>query len=92
MVDAPPTVEVRSLMTQSLVQQLDLPQAKFILTTANGRGPIFAASERTIWKLIPRPFQQQVDELLQGQQYVDALALLEQIDSIPHDEKVSNTS
>ena len=71
-----------------MVQQLQLPHAKFILTTANGRGPLFAASDRTIWRLIPRHFQRQVEELLHGQQFVDALALLDQIDSIPQDEKV----
>ena len=81
------SIEVRNLATQSLVQQFDLPRANLMISAAQSRGSLFIASDRQIWRLRAVDAKRQLQDLVDRHEYNDAIQLLEQLDSLPHDEK-----
>jgi hypothetical protein len=86
------TVEIRNILTQALVQQFELPHVKCLSNNANGRGPIYIASERSVWRLSSVSFTRQVDQLVEQTNFDEALSLMNQIDSMASDEKVNKSS
>ncbi|KAJ1951827.1 Vacuolar morphogenesis protein 6 [Linderina pennispora] len=81
-------VEVRNIATQALVQTLLLSEEE-PLRALNGAGgkQVWAIGQRTVWRLMPAPIEQQVEEVLKAGQYDEALSLVAQADNILEDEK-----
>ncbi|KAI9500281.1 hypothetical protein BX070DRAFT_230506 [Coemansia spiralis] len=81
-------VEVRNIATQALVQSLFL-QDEQPLHVFNGSGgkQVWAVGMHTVWRLIPIPIQQQVEDVLNAGQYDEALSLVAQSDNILESEK-----
>jgi hypothetical protein len=82
------SVEIRNIATQALVQRLHLPGAHLICNSSNGRGPVYVASDKSVWRLDPVSFGKQVDQLIESKEFDEAYSLLDQISSLPSDEKV----
>jgi hypothetical protein len=80
-------VEIRHLTTQFLVQQIDLPNVHRLCTTSNGRGPVYVANDKNVWRLSPVSFMRQIDQLVEAKAFNEAIRLLEQLDSLAADEK-----
>ncbi|GES94690.1 vam6/Vps39-like protein [Rhizophagus clarus] len=72
----PKHVEVRNIVTQTLVQTFDLPQARLI----NQGKYLYVASTNTVWRFIPLNFEKQIDQLVEKNEFEEALSLAEQID------------
>ncbi|KAJ2384734.1 Vacuolar morphogenesis protein 6, partial [Coemansia sp. RSA 2559] len=81
-------VEVRNIATQALVQSLFLAEEQ-PLHVFNGSGgkQVWAIGLNTVWRLIPIPIQQQVEDVLVAAQYDEALSLVAQSDNILESEK-----
>ncbi|KAJ2556243.1 Vacuolar morphogenesis protein 6 [Coemansia sp. RSA 1933] len=81
-------VEVRNIATQALVQSLFLAEEQ-PLNVFNGSGgkQVWAVGLNTVWRLIPIPIQQQVEDVLVAGQYDEALSLVAQSDNILESEK-----
>ncbi|KAJ1972568.1 Vacuolar morphogenesis protein 6, partial [Dimargaris verticillata] len=72
-------LEVRNLDTQALVQEIALPMP---VTRISSGKLLYVAAEHTVWRLMPLPYQVQVAQLLQRQEYVEALSYIDQAESI----------
>ncbi|CAG8539118.1 8928_t:CDS:10, partial [Acaulospora morrowiae] len=79
----PKHVEVRNIMTQTLVQTVELPQARFI----NKGKYLYVASYNSVWRFISLNFEKQIDQLVAQYQYEEAISLTKQIESILLDDK-----
>ncbi|KAJ1823403.1 Vacuolar morphogenesis protein 6 [Coemansia sp. RSA 2675] len=86
--DTRTNVEVRNIGTQALVQHLFLPD-EVPMQVFNGSGgkQVWAFGRHTVWRLIPVPIQQQVEDVLAAGQYDEALSLVSRSDSILESEK-----
>ena len=80
-------IEIRNVSTASLIQQIELDKAAFLCSSFDGKGPVYVAAESMLWQLSPVSAGQQVDELVDTDKYDDAIDLLDQMDSLPSDEK-----
>ncbi|CAG8564725.1 9381_t:CDS:10, partial [Ambispora gerdemannii] len=80
----PKHVEVRNIVTQTLVQMVELPQARLI----NGGKYLYIANNSTVWRFIPYNFEKQIDQLVEQSEYEEAISLTEQIEPILLDDKV----
>ncbi|RIB02187.1 vacuolar sorting protein 39 domain 2-domain-containing protein [Gigaspora rosea] len=74
----PKHVEVRNVETQTLVQTVELPQARLI----NQGKYLYIASFTSVWRFIPFNFDKQIDQLVDQHQYEEAISLTEQIEPI----------
>ncbi|CAG8620842.1 4772_t:CDS:10 [Paraglomus brasilianum] len=79
----PKHVEVRNILTQTLVQTIELLHARFI----NAGKYLYIASHSTVWRFIPYNFEKQarnepIDQLVEQMEYVEAISLTMQIDTI----------
>ncbi|KAJ1661036.1 Vacuolar morphogenesis protein 6 [Dispira simplex] len=72
-------VEIRSLVTQTLVQQLAIQEPALRITQGK---LVYVAAHHTIWRLLPLPYPIQVVQLLQHHEYVEALNFVDQSDAI----------
>ncbi|KAJ2379115.1 Vacuolar morphogenesis protein 6 [Coemansia sp. RSA 2607] len=81
-------VEVRNIATQALVQSLYLSEeAPTGIINGSGGKQVWAIGSHTVWRLMPVPIQQQVEEVLSAGQYDEAISLVAQSDSILESEK-----
>ncbi|KAJ2895856.1 Vacuolar morphogenesis protein 6, partial [Coemansia aciculifera] len=81
-------VEVRNIGTQALVQQLYLAdEAPTLVFNGAGGKQVWAVGRHTVWRLMPAPIQQQVEDVLAAGQYDEALSLVARSDSILESEK-----
>lgn len=85
----PKHVEVRNIQTLTLVQQIDLANTKFL----NQGKLVYVASTSQIYRLTPFSFSVQIDQLVEKQEYKEAVSLLDQIDAVlvENKEKKLNT-
>ncbi|RUS27613.1 hypothetical protein BC938DRAFT_482993 [Jimgerdemannia flammicorona] len=74
----PRHVEVRNIQTQTLVQQIELPSARLL----NQGKLLYIASATQIWRLTPYSFAVQVDQLVEKNEFEEAISLLQQIEPI----------
>ncbi|CAO3677740.1 unnamed protein product [Rhizopus microsporus] len=74
----PKHVEVRNIQTLSLVQHIDLANTRFL----NQGKLVYVASTSQIYRLTPYSFSSQVDQLVEKQEYKEAVSLLDQIDAV----------
>ncbi|KAI8061931.1 vacuolar sorting protein 39 domain 2-domain-containing protein [Thamnidium elegans] len=74
----PKHVEVRNIQTLTLVQQIDLSNARFL----NQGKLVYVASTSQIYRLTPFSFSSQIDQLVEKQEYKEAVSLLDQIDAV----------
>lgn len=79
-------MEVRNIQTQTLVQQIELPAARLL----NQGKLLYIASATQIWRLTPFSFAVQVDQLVEKNEFEEAISLLDQIEPILLDNKVSS--
>ncbi|KAJ2346053.1 Vacuolar morphogenesis protein 6, partial [Coemansia sp. RSA 2618] len=81
-------VEVRNIGTQALVQTLHLTEEEpaRVLNGAGGK-QVWALGPHTVWRLMPMPIQQQVEDVLDAAQYDEAISLVAQSDNILEAEK-----
>ncbi|KAJ1954929.1 Vacuolar morphogenesis protein 6, partial [Dipsacomyces acuminosporus] len=81
-------VEVRNIGTQALVQSLYLSEEE-PTRVFNGSGgkQVWAIGPHTVWRLMPAPIQQQVEDVLKAGQYEEAMSLVSQSDNILEAEK-----
>ncbi|KAJ2778469.1 Vacuolar morphogenesis protein 6 [Coemansia interrupta] len=81
-------VEVRNIATQALVQSLHLSEEPPTgIINGSGGKQVWAIGPHTVWRLMPVPIQQQVEEVLAAGQYDEAISLVAQSDSILESEK-----
>ncbi|KAJ2004175.1 Vacuolar morphogenesis protein 6 [Coemansia thaxteri] len=81
-------VEVRNMGTQALVQALYLSdEAPTHVFSGSGGKQVWAVGLHTVWRLLPVPIQQQVEDVLGAGQYDEALSLVTRSDSILESEK-----
>ncbi|KAJ1646594.1 Vacuolar morphogenesis protein 6 [Coemansia asiatica] len=81
-------VEVRNIGTQALVQSLHLAEeSPSSIINGSGGKQVWAIGQNTVWRLMPVPIQQQVEEVLSAGQYDEAISLVAQSDSILESEK-----
>ncbi|RIA80537.1 CNH domain-containing protein [Glomus cerebriforme] len=79
----PKHVEVRNIVTQNLVQIVELSQARLI----NQGKYLYVASFNNAWRFIPLNFEKQIDQLVEQNEFEEALSLAEQIEPILLDDK-----
>lgn len=79
----PKFVEVRTIETKLLIQQIELNNAKFI---CQGSGNIYIASGNHIWRVCPMPIGFQIRQLLENKEFELALRLADMTDE-PDEEK-----
>ncbi|KAG0263458.1 Vam6/Vps39-like protein [Mortierella polycephala] len=77
-------IEIRNIETRTLVQSAEMPHARFL---TQGK-LLYIASTTEVWRLIPYSFPQQIDELVQKEDYQEAISLINQIDPVLLDETV----
>ncbi|CAG8575327.1 2276_t:CDS:2, partial [Funneliformis mosseae] len=70
----PKNVEVRNIVTQTLVQTDELPQARLI----NQGKYLYVASHGNAWRFIPLSFERQIDQLVEQNEFEEALSLTRQ--------------
>ncbi|KAG0231170.1 Vacuolar morphogenesis protein 6 [Actinomortierella wolfii] len=75
-------IEIRNIETRALVQSVEMPHARLL---TQGK-LLYIASQSEVWRLIPNSFHQQVDELVQKEEYEEAISLINQIDPVLLDE------
>ncbi|KAG0335759.1 Vam6/Vps39-like protein [Podila horticola] len=80
----PRQIEIRNIETRALVQSADMPQARLL---TQGK-LLYIASSNEVWRLIPYSFPQQIEELVQKEEYEEAISLINQIDPVLLDESV----
>ena len=80
----PKGVEVRTLDTQNLVQTIQLARAK-LMTEGD---VVYLATTSGVWRLIMIPLINQVDQLVEEEEFEEALSLLDHIKDLPHAQKV----
>ncbi|CAH1762157.1 3604_t:CDS:10 [Entrophospora sp. SA101] len=74
----PKHVEIRNIVTQSLVQTIELPQPRLI----NQGESLCIANNNTVWRFIPINFENQIDQLVEKHEYQEAISLTEQIEPL----------
>ncbi|ORY95714.1 CNH domain-domain-containing protein [Syncephalastrum racemosum] len=74
----PRHIEVRNIQTLALVQQIELANARFL----NQGKLVYVASNTQIWRFTPYSFTTQIDQLVENEEYQEAVSLLEQIDAV----------
>ncbi|KAI8331468.1 CNH domain-containing protein [Blakeslea trispora] len=74
----PKHVEVRNIQTLTLVQQIELTNTKLL----NQGKLVYVASGSQIYRLTPFSFSSQIDQLVEKQEYKEAVSLLDQIDAV----------
>lgn len=75
-------IEVRSISgTQNLIQTIPLKSPHCISVKDNVN--VYVGSQNNVWKLIPVPIVNQVDQLVQEKEYEEALTLCENITDNP---------
>ncbi|OBZ90217.1 Vam6/Vps39-like protein [Choanephora cucurbitarum] len=74
----PKHVEVRNIQTLTLVQQIELANTKLL----NQGKLVYVASGSQIYRLTPFSFSSQIDQLVEKQEYKEAVSLLDQIDAV----------
>ncbi|KAJ2312385.1 Vacuolar morphogenesis protein 6 [Coemansia sp. RSA 2705] len=81
-------VEVRNIGTQMLVQTLHLAEEEpaHVFNGAGGK-QVWAIGPHTVWRLMAMPIQQQVEDVLEAEQYDEAISLVAQSDNILEAEK-----
>ncbi|KAJ2162215.1 Vacuolar morphogenesis protein 6 [Coemansia sp. RSA 552] len=86
-------VEVRNIGTQALVQTLALTEEEptHIFSSSGGK-QVWAVGPHTVWRLMPAPIQQQVEDVLAAEQYDEAISLVAQSDNILEEEKLDLTA
>jgi hypothetical protein len=76
-------VEVRTAFgTQTLVQTLPVRQARLLAVdtrAAPGTGALYVAGAQQVWRLVPVPVLEQVDQLVREGSYEEALTLCENV-------------
>eukprot|EP00051_Salpingoeca_urceolata_P000045 m.32547 g.32547 ORF g.32547 m.32547 type:complete len:927 (-) comp10061_c0_seq2:69-2849(-) len=72
----PKTVEVRTSESVALVQTMELPRARFFAQNES----VYVASPTTCWRLEMVPFEDQIRELLELEEFEEALVLAELIE------------
>ncbi|KAG0022469.1 Vam6/Vps39-like protein [Entomortierella chlamydospora] len=77
-------IEIRNIETRALVQSAEMPHARLL---TQGK-LLYIASTTEVWRLIPYSFPQQIDELVQKEEYLEAISLINQIDPVLLDENV----
>ncbi|KAF9438235.1 Vam6/Vps39-like protein [Entomortierella beljakovae] len=80
----PRHVEIRNIETRTLVQSAEMHHARLL---TQGK-LLYIASSTEVWRLIPYSFPQQIDELVQKEEYHEAISLINQIDPVLLDENV----
>ncbi|KAF9960501.1 Vam6/Vps39-like protein [Mortierella alpina] len=75
-------IEIRNIETRALVQSAEMPHARLL---TQGK-LLYIASTNEVWRLIPYSFPQQIDELVQKEEYQEAISLINQIDPVLLDE------
>ncbi|KAJ1733265.1 Vacuolar morphogenesis protein 6, partial [Coemansia biformis] len=84
----PFNVEIRNIGTQALVQTLLLPEEEPIYVfNGSGGKQVWAIGPHTVWRLMPAPIQQQVEDVLSAEHYDEAISLVAQSDNILESEK-----
>ncbi|KAF9585929.1 Vacuolar morphogenesis protein 6 [Lunasporangiospora selenospora] len=71
-------IEIRNIETRALVQSAEMPHARLL---TQGK-LLYIASTTEVWRLIPNSFSQQIDELVQKEEYEEAISLINQIDPV----------
>ncbi|KAJ2782139.1 Vacuolar morphogenesis protein 6 [Coemansia javaensis] len=90
---APFNVEIRNIGTQALVQTLCLAEEEPThVFNASGGKQVWAIGPHTVWRLVPAPIQQQVEDVLGAAQYDEAISLVAQSDNILESEKEELTA
>ncbi|KAI8973310.1 vacuolar sorting protein 39 domain 2-domain-containing protein [Mycotypha africana] len=84
----PKHVEVRNIQTLSLVQQIDLVNIKFL----NQGKLVYIASTSQVYRLTPYSFSTQIDQLVEKQEYQEAISLLDQINEVLVDNKEAKSN
>ncbi|KAI8993253.1 CNH domain-containing protein [Pilobolus umbonatus] len=74
----PKHVEVRNIQTLTLVQQIELSNTRFL----NQGKLVYVASTSQIYRLTPYSFSSQIDQLVEKQEFKEAVSLLDQIDAV----------
>ncbi|KAI9281130.1 CNH domain-containing protein [Sporodiniella umbellata] len=74
----PKHVEIRNIQTLTLVQHIDLAHTRFL----NQGKLVYVASASQIYRLTPYSFSSQIDQLVEKQEYKEAVSLLDQIDAV----------
>ncbi|KAF8975925.1 Vam6/Vps39-like protein [Entomortierella lignicola] len=77
-------IEIRNIETRTLIQSAEMPHARLL---TQGK-LLYIASSTEVWRLIPYSFPQQIDELVQKEEYQEAISLINQIDPVLLDENV----
>ncbi|KAG0198890.1 Vam6/Vps39-like protein [Mortierella sp. GBA30] len=77
-------IEIRNIETRALVQSAEMPHARLL---TQGK-LLYIASTNEVWRLIPYSFSQQIDELVEKEEYQEAISLINQIDPVLLDETV----
>ncbi|KAI7829554.1 vacuolar sorting protein 39 domain 2-domain-containing protein [Gamsiella multidivaricata] len=77
-------VEIRNIETRALVQSAEMPHARLL---TQGK-LLYIASTNEVWRLKPNTFPQQIEELVQKEEYQEAISLINQIDPVLLDETV----
>lgn len=72
----PKQIEIRNPETQTLLQTFSLSDASLLF---NARHPTLA-SPTQVWRLIPRKWEQQIDDLVDSKQFDEALSILNQLE------------
>ncbi|GFN97687.1 vam6/vps39-like protein [Plakobranchus ocellatus] len=73
----PKFVEVRTIDPKMLIQNITLPDARYI---CQGDGCLYVASQNTVWRLVVVPYSSQIKQLLQSKEFELALKLAELAD------------
>ncbi|KAG0294172.1 Vam6/Vps39-like protein [Linnemannia gamsii] len=71
-------IEVRNIETRALVQSAEMPHAHLL---TQGK-LLYIASTNEVWRLIPNSFPHQIDELVQKEEYQEAISLINQINPV----------
>jgi hypothetical protein len=80
------TIELRSLKSGNLLQLLALDDASVF----NFEDIIYVNSPNHVWRLLPLDFDDQIDDLLANNRFLDAEALLEELEFPSEEEKKQN--
>lgn len=78
-------LEVRNPKTYTLLQQISFPTLQHL---NDGKLP-FVASSRQVWKLSLRPFEAQLDFLIEQNQLDEAVSLIEQLDDVFIEDRIN---
>ncbi|KAI8603875.1 vacuolar sorting protein 39 domain 2-domain-containing protein [Dissophora ornata] len=80
----PRRIEIRNIETRAVIQTVEMPHAHLL---THGK-LLYIAGADEVWRLIPNSFPQQIDELVQKEEYQEAISLINQIEPVLLDETV----